>query len=78
LNDPWYLKGNPDIVKSGVDPFAHWMRVGAQEGRPPAPDIVDLARELVYEREEILRADIEEKERELRRIREVDRQAPHQ
>jgi glycosyltransferase involved in cell wall biosynthesis len=78
LNDSWYLKGNPDIVKSGVDPFAHWMRVGAQEGRPPAPDIVDLARELVYEREEKLRADIEEKERELRRIKGVDRQAPHQ
>jgi glycosyltransferase involved in cell wall biosynthesis len=51
LNDPWYLKGNPDIARAGVDPFAHWMRVGAMEGRLPAPDLVELAREMVYERE---------------------------
>jgi glycosyltransferase involved in cell wall biosynthesis len=68
LNDPWYLKGNPDIAKAGVDPYSHWIRVGAQEGRLPAPDLVDLARELVYEREATLRAAIEKKELELRRI----------
>ncbi len=75
LNDSWYLKGNPDIARAGVDPFAHWIRAGAKEGRLPAPDLVDLARELVYEREAKLRDAIEEKERE-RGIKEVlDRQS---
>jgi glycosyltransferase involved in cell wall biosynthesis len=70
LNDPWYLEANPDIAKAGVDPFSHWMKIGAKEGRLPAPDLVDLARELVYERESKLHAAIEEKGRELRQMRE--------
>lgn len=69
LNDSWYLKGNPDIAKAGVDPFAHWIRAGAKEGRLPAPDLLELARELVYERETKLQAAIDEKEREIRRIK---------
>jgi glycosyltransferase involved in cell wall biosynthesis len=34
----WYLKQNPDIRKTGVDPADHYRRAGWIEGRLPGPD----------------------------------------
>jgi hypothetical protein len=37
--DPdWYLVSNPDVAESGMDPFEHYHRFGAAEGRTPRPD----------------------------------------
>ncbi len=33
----WYLEQNPDVAASGVDPFVHYLRRGASEGRDPNP-----------------------------------------
>ena len=33
----WYLKTNPDVRKSGMDPCYHYAEHGAQEGRQPGP-----------------------------------------
>lgn len=36
--DPeWYLQNNPDVVASGMEPWAHYVQAGRAEGRPPAP-----------------------------------------
>jgi glycosyltransferase involved in cell wall biosynthesis len=69
LNGPWYLKRNDDVVNAGVDPVAHWFRIGAVEGRLPTSNPVELARDLLAERESRLRVALEEKERELQRCR---------
>ena len=38
LFDPaWYLRRYPDLAQAGVDPFTHYFRFGAQEGRDPNP-----------------------------------------
>jgi glycosyltransferase involved in cell wall biosynthesis len=70
LNDPWYLRAYPDLARAGVDTYVHWMKSGVKEGRLPAPDLVELAEELLVEREAALRAVIEAKERELCRVKE--------
>jgi hypothetical protein len=35
----WYLRSNPDVVATGMDPALHFVRSGAFEGRPPGPDV---------------------------------------
>ncbi|MBS3967994.1 MAG: class I SAM-dependent methyltransferase [Truepera sp.] len=34
----WYLKQNPDVAMSGMDPYKHYILFGKAEGRKPAPD----------------------------------------
>ena len=34
----WYLTQNPDVAKSGMDPYKHYILFGREEGRQPAPD----------------------------------------
>lgn len=34
----FYLKNNPDVVNSGIDPLLHYMNYGWREGRDPRPD----------------------------------------
>lgn len=31
----WYLKDNPDVAQSGMDPLRHYVQYGAREGRAP-------------------------------------------
>ena len=39
--DPdWYLVRHPDLLSAGVDPFRHYARFGAREGRDPSPYVV--------------------------------------
>lgn len=38
FNAKWYLKQNPDVAMSGMDPYAHYILYGKKEGRQPAPD----------------------------------------
>jgi ADP-heptose:LPS heptosyltransferase/GT2 family glycosyltransferase len=33
----WYLKNNPDVAQSGMDPILHYVLYGAGEGRDPSP-----------------------------------------
>jgi O-antigen biosynthesis protein len=33
----WYLKNNPDVAQSGMDPVLHYVLYGAREGRDPSP-----------------------------------------
>lgn len=33
----WYLRRYPDVAASGVDPFRHYVKYGAAEGRDPSP-----------------------------------------
>jgi hypothetical protein len=33
----WYLAMNPDVASSGIDPWQHYLRHGAEEGRDPNP-----------------------------------------
>lgn len=33
----WYLQGNPDVERVGMDAFAHFLRYGLAEGRAPHP-----------------------------------------
>ena len=38
LFDPaWYLKENPEIAKTGVEPLHHYVTSGWREGRSPHP-----------------------------------------
>ncbi|MEQ1528582.1 MAG: glycosyltransferase family 2 protein [Methylococcales bacterium] len=34
----WYLRRNPDVANSGMDPYEHYIKYGKREGRLPAPD----------------------------------------
>ena len=36
----WYLRQNPDVAASGVDPFVHYALHGAAEGRAPSPSVL--------------------------------------
>lgn len=38
FNPKWYLRQNPDVARSGMDPFRHYVSFGRSEGRCPAPD----------------------------------------
>ena len=33
----WYLAQNPDVAKSGLEPYTHYAHHGRAEGRPPGP-----------------------------------------
>jgi hypothetical protein len=33
----WYLRNNPDVAASGIDPIRHYVLCGASEGRDPSP-----------------------------------------
>jgi hypothetical protein len=33
----WYLARNPDVLRAGIDPLAHYLRYGEAEGRYPSP-----------------------------------------
>jgi GT2 family glycosyltransferase/glycosyltransferase involved in cell wall biosynthesis/SAM-dependent methyltransferase len=33
----WYLKQNPDVAMSGMNPYEHYAKFGKAEGRQPAP-----------------------------------------
>jgi glycosyltransferase involved in cell wall biosynthesis len=33
----WYLRQNPDVVSSGINPLVHFILHGAEEGRDPHP-----------------------------------------
>lgn len=36
--DPsWYAQNNPDVAQSGLDPWIHYLDIGAREGRRPGP-----------------------------------------
>jgi glycosyltransferase involved in cell wall biosynthesis/SAM-dependent methyltransferase len=34
----WYLNRNPDVAKSGMDAYTHYLQFGKAEGRQPVPD----------------------------------------
>lgn len=38
----WYLKMNPDVAMSCMDPYEHYVAFGKAEGRQPAPDALWL------------------------------------
>ena len=33
----YYLRANPDVARSGIDPLQHYLRHGRSEGRSPSP-----------------------------------------
>lgn len=35
FNTAWYLENNPDVKKSGMNPFVHYILHGKKEGRAP-------------------------------------------
>ena len=37
FNEKFYLEQNPDVARSGVDPFEHYQAYGRYEGRMPRP-----------------------------------------
>ena len=37
LDRAWYLTRNPDVARVGIEPLAHYLRYGEQEGRKPSP-----------------------------------------
>ncbi len=37
FNAVWYLRNNPDVAATGMDPAVHYLRYGASEGRNPGP-----------------------------------------
>lgn len=37
FDDAWYLKENPDVATSGIDPARHYLLHGWLEGRNPSP-----------------------------------------
>ena len=36
----WYLRNNPDVAASGMDPAVHYLKFGAKQGRNPSKDFV--------------------------------------
>lgn len=34
----WYLSNYPDVATAGLDPFSHYLSIGAAEGRDPGPN----------------------------------------
>jgi hypothetical protein len=37
FNDDWYIRQNPDVARSGINPLLHYVQHGAQEKRVPFP-----------------------------------------
>ncbi|HQT64223.1 MAG: hypothetical protein B7Z75_08915 [Acidocella sp. 20-57-95] len=35
FNEEWYIRENPDVARSGINPLVHYVRHGAAEGRAP-------------------------------------------
>ncbi len=35
FSEEWYIKENPDVARSGINPLVHYVRHGASEGRVP-------------------------------------------
>ncbi|MDE8348612.1 MAG: hypothetical protein POG74_03895 [Acidocella sp.] len=35
FTEEWYIKENPDVARSGINPLVHYVRHGASEGRTP-------------------------------------------
>src|SRR5215472_2079005 len=33
----WYLSRNPDVAATNLNPFEHYLKIGATEGRDPNP-----------------------------------------
>ena len=50
LNSAWYLRQNPDVVATGMDPCAHWLVYGINEGRMPCDDPLSLLQSLMQAR----------------------------
>ena len=50
LNSAWYLRQNPDVVAAGIDPCAHWLAHGINEGRMPCDDPLSLLQSLMQAR----------------------------
>jgi hypothetical protein len=50
LRSDWYRRKNPDVFAAGADPYEHWMRHGAGEGRLPCEDPLRLLDALMQER----------------------------
>jgi hypothetical protein len=50
LTGPWYASRNPDVCAARVDPYEHWFAFGANEGRLPCEDVLDLLSRLMSER----------------------------
>ena len=49
LFDPaWYLAHNEDVREPGIDPFQHYARFGADEGRDPGPQFSTTYYVLTY------------------------------
>lgn len=42
FDDAFYRAENPDVARSGFDPFAHYLEHGWREGRDPAPSFSTL------------------------------------
>lgn len=38
FDEIYYIKTNPDVAKSNIDPLSHYLEVGWKEGRDPSPD----------------------------------------
>lgn len=50
LMGPWYAMRNPDVFAARADPYEHWFAYGANEGRLPCEDLLDLLAKLMSER----------------------------
>jgi ubiquinone/menaquinone biosynthesis C-methylase UbiE len=50
LQSDWYREQNPDLIAAGVDPYEHWLSLGADEGRLPCADPLSLLDRLMEER----------------------------
>ena len=37
FDDDWYIRENPDVARSGINPLLHYVRHGASEKRTPFP-----------------------------------------
>jgi GT2 family glycosyltransferase/SAM-dependent methyltransferase/glycosyltransferase involved in cell wall biosynthesis len=60
LGEEWYANNNMDVIASGADPYAHWLKYGCADGRPPADDLAGLMVRLLAERERVLHGRVED------------------
>jgi len=37
FDEAWYVARYPDVAVTGTDPIAHYLTIGAREGRDPNP-----------------------------------------
>jgi ubiquinone/menaquinone biosynthesis C-methylase UbiE len=70
LQREWYLQQNDDLVATGVDPYEHWIELGAQEGRLPSSDPLSLVEELLREREQLQQQNSQSRQEQLIQTRE--------